>query len=145
MPVITCPQCGRVRDLPEINRTADEFCQDEKCDFPLFWASAATATDAEFDDSDASMRRLPGTGGKRTVGAKACPHCGEHNPLTGTHCTRCGEALVVAAAELRGEYLATPEPYAEQRMRDYRLAMWLLVALVAVLITLAVLFAVDVL
>ena len=80
MPEVTCPECMTVTTLERIQRHAGEFCP--KCDFPLFWARegilALAATGAS---SDEAMRRRPGVGGRRAIGTKVCPTCGEHNPV----------------------------------------------------------------
>jgi uncharacterized paraquat-inducible protein A len=137
MPVITCPQCSLVTDLPVIQRSADEFCV--KCDFPLFWASAATTVGPAVESTDANLRRLPGSGGRRTVGAKTCPTCGERNPLTGTHCIRCGNPLEIVEPELHFEYLATRAAYVREDLRELKHYVWALLGLVVVLAVLGVL------
>ena len=91
MPVITCPDCGMVTDIPLVNRTAEEFCV--KCDFPLFWAGVSVGGPTHEHDTDANLRRLPGSGGKRALGTRSCPHCGELNELTAVICIRCNMDL----------------------------------------------------
>lgn len=142
VPVITCPQCQLVTDLPRIDRSADEFCT--KCDFPLFWASAATADGPDVEATDANLRRLPGTGGRRTIGARACPTCGEHNPLTATHCLRCGNPMELPPEELRGDYLPTPAPYEPDETPLRSWVMWSLAAVAVVLLVLLILALTDV-
>ncbi|MDH3754122.1 MAG: zinc finger Ran-binding domain-containing protein [Acidimicrobiia bacterium] len=137
MPVITCPQCGVNADLPQLNRTADEFCV--KCDYPLFWAPAATATEQTTESTDANLRRLPGTGGRRTIGSRSCPTCGENNPLTGTECIRCGNPLDPVPVEIRSDYMPTPAPYEAVEKRDGALLAWLLAIAAVSLIVLLVL------
>jgi len=140
VPVITCPDCSMLSDLPVINRTADEFCP--KCDFPLFWASAAVGEQGFASDTDANLRRLPGSSGRRSIGTRACPHCGELNEINANHCVRCEGEMDPAPMQLRAEHLPTPPPYQEYAMKDWRLvsvalivlALLLAVALVLVLV-----------
>jgi hypothetical protein len=47
------------------------------------------ATAAGSPDGDSTLRRLPGSGGRRSLDALICPSCGELNPRAKTHCTRC--------------------------------------------------------
>ena len=92
MPEIVCPECGTRSELPAIRRAAEEFCS--HCDYPLFWVpSAVGATMKPGANSDATLRRLPGAGGRQRVGSKVCPACGELNPITETHCLRCRSEL----------------------------------------------------
>ena len=92
MPDISCPECGQVTTLVAVQRSADEFCR--HCDYPLFWAPsslsrAAVGTPA----SNATLRRLPGAGGRMRIGTRVCPACGELNPMGVTHCIRCASDL----------------------------------------------------
>ena len=87
MPEIVCPECGTRSELPAIRRSSDEFCP--HCDYPLFWVSSAIAVTKPGANSDTTLRRLPGAGGRQRVGSKVCPECGELNPVTETHCLRC--------------------------------------------------------
>jgi uncharacterized paraquat-inducible protein A len=91
VPEIVCPECGTRAELPAIRRSSDEFCQ--HCDYPLFWVSSAIAVTKPGANSDTTLRRLPGAGGRQRVGSKVCPECGELNPITETHCLRCRAAL----------------------------------------------------
>jgi len=137
MPLITCPDCGVITDLPQINRTADEFCP--KCDYPLFWAQAAAGERPATRDGDENLRRLPGTGGRRTIGARSCDECGEHNALTATHCIRCG--IEFDAPEIIEEpepvVVVAPEP--EPEPEPDRTWIWWLVALMVLLLIVTVL------
>ena len=104
MPDIQCPECGQVAHLVAIRKAAEEFCT--KCDYPLFWAPSAVPMATPGSSNMATMRRLPGAGGRQRVGSQVCPECGELNPLGDehTHCIRC-------SAELRPRPPApTPEP-----------------------------------
>ena len=85
---IVCPECGLVTSLTAIRRAADEFCT--HCDYPLFWAPTALPLVAGSAPSDATLRRLPGAGGRLTIGTLVCPQCGELNPMTETLCIRDG-------------------------------------------------------
>ena len=92
MTTITCPECGEISTFETMRRTADEFCP--KCDFPLFWAKSDHL--GGLDDGSAAAnarRRLPGTGGRVTIGSIICPECTEHNALQATHCSHCGADL----------------------------------------------------
>jgi len=91
MPEITCPECGHQANLVAIRRGAEEFCP--QCDFPLFWASSAVPAMSKGSNSDNTLRRLPGAGGRRPVGSKICPGCGELNPVSNVDCLRCGVEL----------------------------------------------------
>lgn len=87
MPDIVCPGCSRVTQLVAVRRAADEFCH--HCDYPLFWAPTAVPMATPGSSNLATLRRLPGAGGRQRVGSKVCPECGELNPLAETFCIRC--------------------------------------------------------
>jgi uncharacterized paraquat-inducible protein A len=91
MPDITCPSCGHRSELVSIRRSSEEFCS--QCDYPLFWVSSAIPATTPGANSDTTLRRLPGAGGRQRVGSRACPACGELNPLGTTHCLRCNAEL----------------------------------------------------
>lgn len=91
MPDIVCPECGHQSSFVAIRRSADEFCP--QCDYPLFWAPTAVPMATPGSTNLATLRRLPGAGGRQRVGSKVCPECGELSPLTETHCIRCGADL----------------------------------------------------
>jgi Double zinc ribbon len=91
MAEIACPECGMVTDLPVIRRSAEEFCG--HCDYPLFWAPAAAPLIAGDAANDATLRRLPGAGGRLLIGTQVCPACGELNPLNEDFCIRCGTSF----------------------------------------------------
>ena len=91
MPDITCPSCGHRSELLSIRRSSEEFCA--QCDYPLFWVSSAIPATTPGANSDTTLRRLPGAGGRQRVGSRVCPACGELNPLGGTHCLRCSAEL----------------------------------------------------
>lgn len=88
MPTINCPECGTTTELPAIRRSADEFCP--HCDYPLFWVSSAVEATQRGGNSDATLRRLPGAGGRHRIGSKECPDCGELNAAEAEFCIRCG-------------------------------------------------------
>jgi len=104
---LTCPECGTVTELPAIRRAADEFCR--HCDYPLFWTPSAVPAAVGGATADATLRRLPGAGGRQRIGSKVCPECGELNPLGETACLRCGADLDARAPEPVFE-LPEPEP-----------------------------------
>lgn len=104
MPDIVCPECGQPTHLVAIRRSADEFCT--KCDYPLFWAPSAIPMATPGASNLATLRRLPGAGGRQRVGSKVCPECGELNPLTETLCIRC-------TSELEPAPIVEPEPVEE--------------------------------
>jgi hypothetical protein len=91
MPNITCPECGQLTELVAVRRDAGEFCS--HCDFPLFWAASAIPAMAPGANSATTLRRLPGAGGRRRIGSKICPDCGELNEMGLIHCTRCAAEL----------------------------------------------------
>lgn len=106
MPEITCPECGNEQLLVAVRRGADEFCT--HCDYPLFWAASAVQTMSRGGNNDDTLRRLPGAGGRRRIGSKICPECGELNPIGNVHCLRCGSELDPREPEPAPE----PEPVA---------------------------------
>lgn len=91
MTTITCPDCGFQADFERMRRGADEFCPN--CDFPLFWAKSDVPMGVLEEAADATRRRLPGAGGRLTIGSRTCPECTELNRLSATHCIRCGADL----------------------------------------------------
>ena len=104
MPEITCPECGHVASFDTVQRSADEFCPN--CDYPLFWAPTNVPVAVGTAVSEATLRRLPGAGGRRVLGTKICPACGEHNLLNATVCIRCTADLEPKAPEP----VVEPEP-----------------------------------
>lgn len=108
MAEITCPECGHQTELVSIRRSSEEFCT--HCDFPLFWVSSNVPTTTKGANSDATLRRLPGAGGRNRVGSKVCPECGELNPLGETHCIRCTAELDPKPAPPPVVVEATPPP-----------------------------------
>lgn len=101
MPDIVCPECSQVTSLVAIRRAAEEFCP--QCDFPLFWAPNAVPMATPGSSNATTMRRLPGAAGRRQIGTRVCPSCGELNPLAETHCVRC-------TVELDPKPVPPPEP-----------------------------------
>lgn len=91
MAEITCPECGTTTEMLAVRRAADEFCR--QCDYPLFWAPSSVPITTPGGNSAATLRRLPGAGGRRRVGSRICPSCGELNSMSETHCTRCDADL----------------------------------------------------
>ena len=108
MAEITCPECGHQTELVSIRRSSEEFCT--HCDFPLFWVSSNVPTTTKGANSDSTLRRLPGAGGRTRVGSKVCPACGELNPLGETHCIRCTAELDPKPAPPPVVVVAPPPP-----------------------------------
>jgi len=108
MAEITCPECGHQTELVSIRRSSEEFCA--HCDFPLFWVSSNVPTTTMGVNSDSTLRRLPGAGGRNRVGSKVCPECGELNPLGETHCIRCTAELDPKPAPPPVVVVAPPPP-----------------------------------
>jgi ribosomal protein L40E len=108
MAEITCPECGHQTELVSIRRSSEEFCT--HCDFPLFWVSSNVPTTTKGANSDSTLRRLPGAGGRNRVGSKVCPECGELNPLGTTHCIRCTAELDPKPAPPPVVVVAAPPP-----------------------------------
>lgn len=84
---VTCPECGTVAMVALTRRESTDFCV--TCDFPLFWTPSKVVLDTG-DTAGESLRRLPGTSGRATVGSATCPHCAEGNLITAEICIRCG-------------------------------------------------------
>ncbi len=122
---ITCPECGTVSNVQLTRRESGDFCA--KCDFPLFW-TPATIQLGEGATDGATLRRLPGTGGKQTVASTPCPHCREANSITANTCVRCHLPMVVAAPPPPAPvYVAPPPP-----MPAPKKTPWLLIAFLGV-------------
>lgn len=93
---VTCPECGTVAMVALTRRESTDFCV--QCDYPLFWTPSKVVLDTGASETD-SLRRLPGTAGRVTVGSLACPHCTESNLLDAEVCTRCGGLMHPPAPE----------------------------------------------
>jgi hypothetical protein len=85
--LVTCPECGATQQVQVSRREAADFC--ERCDFPLFWVSQRVTRDREDGGGTESLRRLPGTVGRRTLASVPCPHCAEPNTVRAVVCVRC--------------------------------------------------------
>ena len=134
MAEITCPECGQVTELVAIRRAADEFCT--HCDYPLFWAPSSAPLVTTGPASDATLRRLPGAGGRMVIGTQVCPECGELNPIAATHCIRCTSDLnppPPAPEPLPAP--APPPPVVEEPNRWW---LWLLLAVAFMIVTVVV-------
>ena len=129
---IVCPECGQITTLVAIRKSAEEFCP--HCDYPLFWAPAAAPLVAGSVASDATLRRLPGTAGRQTIGMIVCPACGELNPIDGIWCIRCTAALhPMPAPEPEPEPLPPPEPEPEpEPLPEPRSWWWIVWALTGI-------------
>jgi uncharacterized paraquat-inducible protein A len=127
---VICPECGTLAELPAIRRAADEFCK--HCDYPLFWTPSAVPLTTPGGNSAATLRRLPGAGGRQRIGSKDCPACGELNPLGATVCLRCSAELDPKPAEpvvVQVYDEPAPEPVVEPQ-RDTPWWWWLVLAAV---------------
>ncbi len=89
---VTCPECGTVAMVALTRRESEDFCR--SCDFPLFWTPSKVVLDSGSTAGD-SLRRLPGTSGRVTVGSIECPTCSEGNVVTAETCVRCGGPMVL--------------------------------------------------
>jgi hypothetical protein len=105
---LTCPTCGTVSYLEEVNRDAGSFCR--VCDYPLFWARTRRGGSNEGAVSDAGLRRLPGTAGRVALAMMPCPVCTEPNPVTANICIRCGADLHPIPAIIVEAPLPAPVP-----------------------------------
>jgi ribosomal protein L40E len=129
MPDIVCPECSQVTSLVAVRRAAEEFCT--QCDYPLFWAPSAIPMASPGSSNAATMRRLPGAAGRRQVGTRVCPSCGELNPLKGTHCVRCTAELdpkPVLPEPVPVVQVIEPEPEPEPEPIKRPWWIWLLTA-----------------
>jgi hypothetical protein len=90
MPRLSCPGCAAVVDLPNLNRSSEEFCP--SCDFPLFWAGAGARPDEE-GSLALAVRRRPGSSGHQLVATETCPECQELNKPSNVYCHRCGAEM----------------------------------------------------
>ncbi|MGH9125329.1 MAG: hypothetical protein ACRDZ8_11475 [Acidimicrobiales bacterium] len=137
---VTCPTCGTVTELADINRDAGAFCR--VCDYPLFWIrnTAMGVAGGSLAD-EVGMRRYPGTAGLVTIATIECWNCEEHNPVTNVNCLRCGELLhpapppyVPPPAAPPVVYLQAPAPLAPPPPpRPFQITDWI-AAIVACLI-----------
>ena len=111
--MVVCPSCGTEAHLEGVTRSADEFCR--KCDYPLFWAPAPTTIASLEEDgtAEATLRRLPGSSGRRAVASVPCPTCSELNAPTSLVCIRCGGPMVLAEPDPEPEPEPEPDPEPE--------------------------------
>ena len=141
MSEITCPDCGMVLTFETVRRAADEFCP--HCDYPLFWAPSNAPVAVSTVGSDATLRRLPGAGGRILVGTRVCPTCGEHNSLAAVVCIRCGSDMDPKEPEPEPEpepvmlQIPPPPPAPPPRRRWWP---WALAAIGVVALTVLVVF-----
>lgn len=138
---VTCPECGQPGTVTINRRASHDFCR--RCDFPLFWTPSEVLL-AERAGGD-SLRRLPGTAGRQSVGSAACPHCAEGNLVTATTCVRCGGPMrppvapppvVVAPPPPPAPVAVEPEPE-EQSQAWLWIAVGALLGMLAILVYLA--------
>jgi hypothetical protein len=143
MPDITCPECGQVTRLVTVRRAADEFCS--HCDFPLFWARVDLPVEEGAVTASATLRRLPGAGGRMTIGTKVCPACGELNPMANTHCIRCAADLDPRPPEPAPPPPPPPPPPPEpEPVVEQRTPWWIWALVVALFVVVAVVVVVVV-
>ena len=137
---IVCPQCGLITELPGIQRASTEFCT--HCDYPLFWAPTAVPMATQSVGSDATLRRLPGAGGRMLVGTRVCPVCGELNSIVEDYCTRCKSEMdpqPVVEVEEEEEIPPPPPPPAPPKKRNW--IPWVIIgAIMVVVIVLGVIY-----
>ncbi len=134
MTTITCPECGLQAQFDSMRRNAEEFC--ERCDFPLFWARSDAPLVMASNGADTTRRRLPGTGGRVTVGSRLCPECGELNPLGETHCIRCTADLdpPPPPEPVVEVYVEPPPPPPEPEPVKRRWWPWVVLAVAVILL-----------
>ena len=92
---LTCPECGTVSHVTLNRREAVDFCH--TCDYPLFWAPKKILRGSG-EQTDESLRRLPGTSGRVSVASLPCPFCAEPNAINAHTCVRCGRPMHPVAA-----------------------------------------------
>ncbi|WP_370250058.1 hypothetical protein [Nocardioides sp.] len=107
-PRLACPECGTEAEVSLTRRDAVDFCR--QCDFPLFWTPTQIRLDDTRRTAEESLRRLPGTAGRVTVGSVPCPHCQEANGLAAVTCIRCGLPMVVTPVAPPPVPVAAPAP-----------------------------------
>jgi hypothetical protein len=143
---VTCPDCGFVAEFDTIQRSAEEFCP--KCDYPLFWVKTDAPTVGGTESIDSTRRRLPGAGGRVTVGSRSCPSCAELNRLSATTCIRCGSLLdppapapleIVPAPTVVPEEVVEVAPPPEPRRKRWWLRILVATLLAAGIVVLIVL------
>jgi hypothetical protein len=128
---IVCPECGQVTSLVAIRRAAEEFCK--HCDYPLFWAPTAVPLVAGSGSSEATLRRLPGAGGRMLIGTLVCPTCGELNPMSEVFCIRCGDPLFPVEQEPEPEPPPPPPPPPPEPEPRSLWWLWVLIASIVVI------------
>lgn len=106
---VVCPECGTSAQVTLNRREAGDFCP--RCDFPLFWVRSEVLLDRA--GAEESLRRLPGTAGRRSVGSASCPTCTEANPVTASTCLRCGGPMELPPAPRIIVAQPPPEPAPE--------------------------------
>ena len=120
---VTCPECGTVAVVALTRRESEDFCR--TCDFPLFWTPSKIVLDAGTTAGD-SLRRLPGTSGRVTVGSIECPTCAEGNVVTAEVCLRCGGPMVLPPAPVVVAAPPPPPPAPEPAPERTPLWVWIL-------------------
>lgn len=131
---VTCPECGTVAMVALTRRQAVDFCV--QCDYPLFWAPSKIALDGSATAGE-SLRRLPGTAGRVTVGSIPCPHCSEGNLVGAQVCVRCGGLMDPPAP---APAIAAPPPLPEPEPPS-RTPLWVWIVGASTLVMLAVLIS----
>jgi hypothetical protein len=142
--LLTCPECGTAAHVTLNRREATDFCR--VCDYPLFWTPSKILRDPS-DRGDESLRRLPGTVGRATLAALACPFCSEPNALTAQTCVRCGRPLHPVEAPPPPQVYLPPPPAPVEPEPESKVAWWVWALLAfgaAALITLIVLISTHV-
>lgn len=122
--LVTCPECGLMAKVEVTKRNSVDFCRN--CDFPLFWARA-TVVSSFGEETGASLRRLPGTAGRAQRASVSCPHCGEPNTPTATHCIRCTLPMVIAAPPPPAPAPPPPLPVVQPEPEPVKNWWWLVI------------------
>ncbi len=100
-----CPRCRSLAVTVPIppQRTSDEFCPDEDCEFPMFWAPEVLAAEQAWERDRAAGASERAVAEPKpappSAGGVACPACGAPNGADAQFCSACGTSLTVAEPE----------------------------------------------
>ncbi len=118
---VVCPECGSVAEVTLNRRESGDFCP--RCDYPLFWVRGEVLLDRT--GAEESLRRLPGTAGRVSVGSATCPTCAEANKVDAVTCLRCGGPMVLPAAPVVQAPPPPPPPAPAPEPEPERGDQWL--------------------